>query len=216
MISHYVVFLALLSFFPILSYLIGSIPFGLLLTRFFLKKDIRKIGSGNTGATNVLRTGSKKLAFLTLLLDGGKGAFAIAFWMAFMISLESPGDTTIFRVNQLLQIGLFAVIGHCFPVWLKFRGGKGVATAIGVLLAAAPWAGLAACAIWLAVFFFTRISSASALAALAVAPVVTFAVYGPDPALIALAISAMIFWRHKDNIRRIMKGDEPKFGQKKE
>lgn len=199
--------------FLLLSYLIGSIPFGLLLTKVFLKEDIRAIGSGNIGATNVLRTGNKKLAFLTLLLDGFKGAVP-------PLLVGNITATTPELQQQLYDIaliaGLFAILGHCFPVWLKFKGGKGVATAIGVLLAAVPIAGLAACAVWLAVFVLSRVSSASALAALAAAPVVTLMVYGPLPAMIVLLISALVFWRHKDNIKRLMKGEEPKFGKKKE
>lgn len=196
----------MIALFLILAYLIGSIPFGLLLTKIFLKEDIRAIGSGNIGATNVLRTGKKGLALATLLLDGGKGALAI-----YLFYILGKADI----VSSCL-VGFFAILGHCFPVWLKFKGGKGVATAIGVLLAAVPMAGLAACAVWLAVFFLTRISSASALSALAAAPVVTYMLYGSIPAVIVLLIAALVFWRHKDNIRRLMKGEEPKFGGKKE
>ncbi len=207
--------------FLLFAYLIGSIPFGLVLTKIFLKEDIRAIGSGNIGATNVLRAGSKKLAFLTLLLDGLKGAAPVFFInlvfyaLDHALSLSSlPFEDT--RITTGLCVGLAAILGHCFPVWLKFRGGKGVATAFGVLLAAAPVAGLAACAVWLAVFFLMRISSAAALSALAVAPVVTLILYGATPAVIVLLIAALVFWRHKDNIRRLMKGQEPKFGRQKQ
>jgi glycerol-3-phosphate acyltransferase PlsY len=202
--------------FSAFAYLIGSIPFGLVLTQRFLKKDIRTIGSGNIGATNVLRTGNKFLALLTLLLDSGKGAFAIFLWIAFMYSMQSEGEETIIYTNDILIVGLFAILGHCFPVWLKFKGGKGVSTALGVLLAAVPYAGLAAALVWIGTLFLTRISSASALAATFTAPVVTLIIYGPMPALIVLAIALLIAYRHKDNIKRLLKGEEPKVGKKKD
>ncbi|MGH1397952.1 MAG: glycerol-3-phosphate 1-O-acyltransferase PlsY [Alphaproteobacteria bacterium] len=186
-----------------LAYLIGSIPFGFLLTKFFAKQDIRDIGSGNIGATNVLRTGNKALAALTLILDGGKGAFAV-FILPFLLP---------FGVSPL-AIGLFAMIGHCFPIWLKFKGGKGVATSLGVLLAAAPWVGLAACGAWLASAFLFRISSLAALVAIGLAPLFAFFIYGAVPAGICAVIAALVFWRHKDNIARLLKGEEPKIGKK--
>lgn len=184
----------------IISYLIGSIPFGLILSRLSGFGDIREIGSGNIGATNVLRTGNKGLAFATLMLDGMKGAFAIA-----MLSMLAPA----------LLVGLFAILGHCFPVWLKFKGGKGVATTFGVLLVATPWAGLIAAVTWGIVAGFTRISSLSALSAAAIAPAVTLIYYGLTPAAITLLITVLVFWRHKENIQRLMKGEESKIGSKK-
>lgn len=187
----------------LLAYLIGSIPFGLVLTKIFIQKDIRSIGSGNIGATNVLRTGNKALAAATLILDGGKGAFAV-----FVLPLLLPFGTLP------LAIGLFAMIGHCFPVWLKLKGGKGVATALGVLLAAVPWVGVAACATWLASAFLFKISSLAALVAIGSAPVVTFFVYGTAPAVVCVLIAALVFWRHKENIRRLLKGEEPKIGSR--
>lgn len=199
----------------ILAYLIGSVPFGLLLPKMFGYGDIRKIGSGNIGATNVLRTGNKKLAFATLVLDGGKGAFAIYILCGlpekmteqFFLSIDA-------HTVMALLIGLFAIIGHCYPVWLKFKGGKGVATTLGVLLAAVPFAGMAACAAWLVCALITRISSLSALVAALTAPVITLVFYGQTAALIALCITALVFWRHRENIRRLLAGTEPKIGKK--
>lgn len=203
------------------SYLVGSIPFGLILSKFAGYGDIRNIGSGNIGATNVLRTGNKKLAALTLLLDSLKGAAIITLY-TYLHSEPDPNPylhTTVMPFyaspENCLALGFLAVLGHNFPIWLKFKGGKGVATTLGVLLAAVPYTGLAACALWLATFFFTRISSASALAALAAAPIVTLLIYGLTPAAIVLLIAALVFFRHKDNIRRLLKGEEPKFSRKK-
>src|ERR1700679_1324467 len=141
----------------LLGYLLGSIPFGLILTRLAGTQDLRKIGSGNIGATNVLRTGHKGLAAATLLLDGIKGAPAV------LLGLHLAG------IDGVFAGGLAAVLGHMFPVWLKFRGGKGVATGFGVLFAAAWPAGLAAGAVWLAIFLLSRMSSAGALSAFAAA-----------------------------------------------
>ena len=196
-----------------LSHLIGSIPFGFLLSKLSGHGDIRKIGSGNIGATNVLRTGNKKLAAFVLFLDAAKGGIA-AFALSALLADSSCGENT-YTVFALL-FGLSAILGHCFPIWLKFKGGKGVATAIGVLLAAVPLAGLAACGIWLLSAFAFRISSLAALIATASAPLVTFFVYGDTPALITLLIAALVFMRHKDNIKRLIKGEEPKIGKKKE
>ena len=188
----------------IIAYLIGSIPYGFILTKLVAKQDIRAVGSGNIGATNVLRTGNKLLAFTTLLLDASKGVVAILF-----ISIFLP-----FGANAI-AIGLFAIIGHCFPIWLNFKGGKGVATALGVLLAAVPVAGLIACGVWLASAFAFRISSLAALIAIGSAPFVVFVIYGASPAVVCLFIAALIFWRHKANIQRLMKGTEPKIGVQK-
>ncbi len=192
----------------IISYLIGSIPFGLIITKLFTKQDIRKIGSGNIGATNVLRTGSKKLAIATLLLDAGKGGILI-----FIISNILPHNSII---PILLYIGFFTILGHCFPVWLKFKGGKGVATSLGVLLVAVPYAGLAALITWIISALMFRISSLAALIASFIAPIATFLIYGQEPALIVALITLLIWVRHKDNIKRIISGTEPKIGKKKD
>lgn len=180
------------------GYLLGSIPFGLVLTRMAGLGDLRAIGSGNIGATNVLRTGRKGLALATLLLDSGKGAIAaLVAW-------------AIWGQQAALVAGLFAVLGHNFPVWLKMKGGKGVATTLGVLLATSPLVGLAACLIWLGMAFALKYSSLSALVALALAPFVALALGQPAHALVfgVLAVLAMV--RHHANIKRLLAGTEPR------
>lgn len=183
-----------------LGYLLGSIPFGWLLTRAAGLGDIRAIGSGNIGATNVLRTGRKWLAVATVLLDGGKGVAAVlcATWL--------DGWTAG------LWAGLGAVLGHLFPIWLGFRGGKGVATGLGVLLAAAWPVGLLACAAWLLGAALLRISSAASLIALALAPVLAALIEPWQAALLALAVAILVFARHEANIRRLLDGTEPRIG----
>lgn len=200
-----------------IPYLIGSIPFGLLLLRFFAKTDIRAIGSGNIGATNVLRSGKKFLALVTLLLDGLKGSIAATLITGIPEKFESGrmAGHPFLEHEIVLSLGLLAIIGHCFPVWLKFKGGKGVATAFGVLIAAVPFAALVAATTWGIVVGFFRISSAGALAAAAIAPLATLLIYGAMPAVITLLITLLIFARHKDNIKRLMTGEEPKIGAKK-
>tara|TARA_R110000868_G_scaffold128879_2_gene337310 strand:- start:620 stop:1240 length:621 start_codon:yes stop_codon:yes gene_type:complete len=182
------------------GYLVGSIPFGLLLTRLSGLGDIRQIGSGNIGATNVLRTGRKGLALTTLLLDGLKGAvvvIALNIWI---------GDLSVSLVG-----GISAVLGHNFPVWLQFKGGKGVATTIGVMLAAAPIVGLMVAATWFIVVATFRISSLSALVALALAPI--YASILDRPVIMAFAALGMLGWiRHGQNIKRLIKGQEPRVG----
>ncbi|WP_410324971.1 glycerol-3-phosphate 1-O-acyltransferase PlsY [Oceanibaculum nanhaiense] len=177
------------------GYLLGSIPFGLVLTKLAGLGDIRKVGSGNIGATNVLRTGSKKLAAVTLLLDGAKGAVALLIagqWGPDMAVLAAAG----------------AMLGHCFPVWLKFNGGKGVATALGILIAIAWPVGLLACATWLAVAALFRYSSLAALAALALAPVYAWYLADPQRMQLALFIAFLVWLRHKTNIVRLLRGQE--------
>ena len=183
------------------GYLVGSIPFGLLLTRWAGLGDIRAIGSGNIGATNVLWTGRKGLAAATLLLDGLKGVAAVL-----LLRVVAP--------EQDMVAGTAAVLGHTLPVWLAFRGGKGVATGLGVFLAAMWPVGLACCAIWLVAAKVTRISSASALAAFALAPLLALVLSGLEHALLALLVGVLIFWRHEANIRRLLAGTEPRIGQK--
>ena|SRR5690554_5502321 len=185
------------------GYLLGAIPFGLLLTRLTGAGDLRRIGSGNIGATNVLRTGRKDLAAATLLLDGGKGAVAVlvaGYW--------GP--------DMALSAGLAAVVGHLFPIWLRFKGGKGVATTLGTLLAIAWPLGLATCGAWLLVAAVTRYSSLAALLSLAAAPALAWWLLG-DLQLVEFAgILAILAWlRHADNIRRLLRGDEPRIGQRK-
>jgi len=185
----------------VVGYLLGAIPFGLILTRLAGQGDIRRIGSGNIGATNVLRTGKKGLAAATLLLDGAKGAVAVLLLAGY-------------DANGALVAGFAAVIGHNFPVWLKFKGGKGVATTLGVLLAAAWPVGLAACATWLAAAFLTRISSLAALIGLAASPLYALWLATPRTAALAAILAALGALRHHENIRRLLKGEEPRIGGK--
>jgi len=196
------------------GYLLGSIPFGLVLTQLAGMGDIREIGSGNIGATNVLRTGNKPLAALTLVLDGGKGAIAVLLIM--WLWPAPPLVTPLSGVPPLAPLvgGFAAVLGHNFPVWLKFKGGKGVATSLGTLLAVAWPVGLAAIATWILVAVVFRISSLSALAALGMAPLYAFYLIGPEVAVMALGLAILGFIRHHENIRRLLKGKEPKIGEK--
>ena len=191
----------------LIGYLIGSIPFGLLLAKLAGHGDIRAIGSGNIGATNVLRTGSKKLAAATLLLDIGKGALPILLYL-YLIPHDKMFEE-LFMAESLL-VGLGTIIGHCFPIWLKFKGGKGVATTVGVLLAAVPLAGLAACIAWLICAFTSKISSLSALVAIIVSVLMTFFLYGQAPTVITTIIALLVFIRHKENIVRLINGTEAK------
>jgi glycerol-3-phosphate acyltransferase PlsY len=189
----------------ILGYVAGSVPFGVVLTRFAGVGDIRAIGSGNIGATNVLRTGRKGLAAATLLLDGAKGALAV--WLCWEWINPSP--------LALALAGLMAVVGHIFPVWLGLRGGKGVATGLGVIAALCWPAGLLACATWLLVAKLSRISSAGALAAFVVAPLAVFGLSDHWRALAVLGIALLVFWRHQANIQRLLAGTEPRIGAAK-
>ncbi len=202
---------------PFVAYLFGSIPFGLILTKLFLKKDIRQIGSKNIGATNVLRTGNKLLAIATLVLDVVKGVIPILIYSAMykVTDYYTSAPAPISHTAYITLIAFFATLGHCFPIWLKFKGGKGVATGLGVLLAAVPYAGLAACATWIATAKILKYSSLSALIAFLIAPIVTLFIYGPAPAAICALITLLIWVRHKDNIKRLLKGEEPKIGKKK-
>lgn len=184
------------------GYLLGSVPFGLVLTRAAGLGDIRSIGSGNIGATNVLRTGHKGLALATLLLDGGKGAIAVG-----LAALLTGADDL-----AMLTAGFAAVLGHNYPVWLGFKGGKGVATTFGTLAAACWPVGIACGLTWLAVAALARISSAAALAALALSPVYAWLFSGPAAALMAFGLAVMGFHRHQANIARLLKGEEPRIG----
>lgn len=184
------------------GYLLGSIPFGLLLTRMAGLGDIRSIGSGNIGATNVLRTGNRWLAAATLLLDGGKAAAAVLIVQAVI-----PDPPLAFSLA-----GIAAFIGHIFPVWLGFKGGKGVATYIGAMLAINWLVGITFCGIWLLIALTMRMSSLSALSAAAAMPFLAYFVSGPHLAIGALAMSALLFYTHRENIGRLMAGTEPKIG----
>ncbi len=189
-----------------ISYLIGAIPFGLLFTRLFAGIDVRTVGSGNIGATNVLRASGKKAAIMTLLADALKG-----FLPVLLVQLLIRSDVTT------VLSGAAAVLGHNFPVYLKFKGGKGVATSFGVVLAVAPWIGLACLVIWLLTALLWRYSSLSALIAFACYPIITFIKSQPPErtyGALALFIFAMIYYRHRENIKRLIAGEEPKIGQK--
>jgi len=194
--------LGMLLFTIILSYLLGSIPFGLLLTRAAGLGDIRQIGSGNIGATNVLRTGRKGLAAATLLLDGTKGAAAVI-------------AARYFAPDDVLVAGGAVFLGHLYPIWLGFKGGKGVATALGVLLSVSWPVGLFACVTWLLMAVCFRYSSLSALVAAATTPVTAWFFVGPHAATLALFLASFVFIRHRENISRLIAGTETRIGQKK-
>ena len=185
-----------------LGYLLGSVPFGVVITRALGLGDLRKIGSGNIGATNVLRTGHKGAALATLLLDSGKGAIAVllARWLG--------GE------GAALVAGAAAFLGHLFPVFLGFKGGKGVATFLGTLIALSWPLGLMACGLWLLTAALTRISSLSALVAAAGAPLLALGFGARGLALAALFMAALIFLRHRANIARLVAGTEPRIGRK--
>lgn len=183
------------------GYFLGSIPFGLILTRMAGLGDVRKIGSGNIGATNVLRTGNRKLAALTLLLDALKGTVAVL--------LAAP-----FGEIYGLLAGLGAFLGHLFPIWLGFKGGKGVATYLGILLAAA-WPGAIVFAIvWLATAFISRFSSLAALGAAACVPIALFFLGQTHASLLFLILSVLVFIKHRENIARLLAGTETRIGSK--
>jgi glycerol-3-phosphate acyltransferase PlsY len=183
------------------GYLLGSIPFGLLLTHWAGLGDIRKIGSGNIGATNVLRTGRKDIALATLLLDAGKAAAAVLIVRA------------LFGPEPALVAGGAAFVGHCWPVWLKFKGGKGVAAFFGALFAGLPLVGVGVGLIWLIVAFVFRFSSLAALCAALAAPALAFALHrGWWGVGFCALLAALIIWRHQANLTRLMKGEEPRIG----
>ena len=194
--------LLLLLLWALIGYGLGSVPFGLLLTQKLGLGNLREIGSGNIGATNVLRTGNKLAALGTLVLDGGKGAVAV------LIARALAGEDTA----QLA--GLMAFLGHCYPVWLGFKGGKGVATFLGLMLALAFPVGVLCCLAWLVTAGILRISSLSAIVA-AASSTFWVAFFGPGAIFLLSAIlTLMVFWRHRENIARLRAGTEPKIGQK--
>ena len=198
---HHPLSFCLLAF--VFGYLCGSIPFGILLTRVAGGPDLRSIGSGNIGATNVLRTGRKGLAAATLLGDMLKGTFAV------LLTRYVLGD------NVAIAAAVGAFLGHLFPVWLRFRGGKGVATYIGVLLGLYWPAAIVFCAIWLLVALITRYSSLSALVASAAVPCLLILVGERRIAVLFLIFTLLLYWRHADNIGRLLRGEEGRIGAKK-
>lgn len=189
----------------LLAYLLGAIPFGLLLTRAAGLGDVRSIGSGNIGATNVLRTGNKGLAAATLLLDAGKGIFAVLLvrWLA-----TEPWWLELVAAGAVL-------VGHCYPIWLGFKGGKGVATFFGIAFILWWPIGTIAAVLWLGVTALTRISSAGGLAAAAGAPIAAYLLGAGDLALFFLGVALLIAWKHRANIGRLANGTEPRIGDKK-
>jgi glycerol-3-phosphate acyltransferase PlsY len=190
----------------LLGYLLGSVPFGVLVTRAMGLGDLRAVGSGNIGATNVLRTGSKGAALATLLLDGGKGALAVI--LARALAGGGGGEAAA------QAAGLAAFLGHCFPVWLRFRGGKGVATFLGTLLALAWPVGVGACVLWLATAAISRLSSLAALVAALGAPVLAALLGRGEVAVLAALLAGVLAVRHASNIARLRAGTEPRIGQK--
>lgn len=184
------------------GYLLGSIPFGLVLTRLAGFGDIREIGSKNIGATNVLRTGRKDLAAATLILDAAKAGIAALIF------------TALFGTTEGLVAGGMAFLGHCFPVWLGFKGGKGVATFYGTLFAVAWPVGILAALTWIGMAMMIRISSLSALVAAAAAPIIAYAFNRPGVAALCVFLAVLIYWRHRTNITRLLSGDEPRIGAK--
>jgi acyl phosphate:glycerol-3-phosphate acyltransferase len=192
-----------ICFLFVCAYLLGSVPFGLVLTKLAGLGDIRTIGSGNIGATNVLRTGNKQLAILTLFLDGGKGALAVYLGI-------------VLTNNEFISLlmGMTTVLGHIYPIFLKFKGGKGVATFIGFLLMFSWEIGLAAIFTWLLIAFVLRRSSAAALAAIGASPFYAWFFDMPEYSFHILMLAALIIYRHRDNIDRLLKGTEPIIGKK--
>ena len=194
-----------------IAYLLGSIPFGLILAKLFGGTDVRKAGSGNIGATNVARVAGPLAGVLTLLLDAAKGYAAVG-----VASRATHGGT-----NAVVLAGLFALLGHCFPIWLKFRGGKGVATAAGLFLALCPWALAAALLVFALVVSVSRLVSLASLASAASLPLLVYLLWTPHfvpPAIVtfgSLAMSAVVIWQHRGNIGRLARGEEPKFSLRK-
>jgi glycerol-3-phosphate acyltransferase PlsY len=191
---------ALFALVALAGYLLGSVPFGVLMARAFGLGDLRKVGSGNIGATNVLRTGNRTAAALTLGLDAAKGAAAVMIARAAGLTEDAAA-----------LAGLAAFLGHLFPVWIGFRGGKGFATFLGTLLALAPLAGVAACATWLVTAAAFRISSLAALVAAALAPLYMLAL-GEAGTLVTALMAALVYVRHRANIARLRAGTEPRIG----
>lgn len=193
----------LLALTALFAYLLGSIPFGVVITRAMGLGDLRQIGSGNIGATNVLRTGNKGAALATLVLDAAKGGIAV------LIARALLGE------DSAQLAGLFAFLGHLFPVWLGFRGGKGVATFLGILIALSWPIGLAACATWLVMALVTRTSSVAALASAGTSALWLLFLNEGRMLLLVVILTILVYIRHSENLKRIKEGTEPKIGQKK-
>ena len=184
----------------ILAYFLGSIPFGVIISKVYGLGNLRNLGSGNIGATNVLRTGNRFAALLTLILDGSKGLLGVI--LARFISEDAA-----------ITASVCVILGHIYPIWLKFVGGKGVATFIGALLALNLMAGILVCLVWLSVAFFYRYSSLAAIISSISAPIWIFLFYGNDALVVTLIMTILVLYRHKDNIRRLVDGSESKIGK---
>ena len=184
----------------VLAYILGSIPFGILISKIFGLGNLRNLGSGNIGATNVLRTGNRFAALLTLILDGSKGLLGVI--LARFISEDAA-----------ITASVCVILGHIYPIWLKFLGGKGVATFIGALLALNLMAGILVCLVWLSVVFFYRYSSLAAIISSISAPIWISLFYGNDALVVTLIMTILVLYRHKDNIRRLADGSESKIGK---
>ncbi|MEL7132031.1 MAG: glycerol-3-phosphate 1-O-acyltransferase PlsY [Pseudomonadota bacterium] len=195
--------LATLALWGVIGYLLGSIPFGMVLARVMGLGNLREIGSGNIGATNVLRTGNKGAAALTLMLDAAKGAIAL------LLARAITGQEDAAQIA-----GLAAMLGHCYPIWLGFKGGKGVATFLGLMIALHWVVGLAACVAWLVGAGLSRMSSMGALVAAAASTFLMMFLGYPDGLFLGVVLTLLVFWRHRENMRRIKAGTEPKIGQK--
>ena len=199
----------ILIFFSVFGYLVGSIPFGLILTKSSGLGDIRNIGSGNIGATNVLRTGNKKLAFITLIMDAGKGAFAIYLGVLLFNFLEISNFVSLELLKSI--IATVSVVGHCFPIWLKFKGGKGVATGLGAILFLNLTIGIIALLIWIIIAKLFKMSSLSALFTYFIVPILIYYYDKENYFFIASLLISIICWfQHRENIKRLLKGLEPK------
>lgn len=193
---------ATLLLWAVIGYVLGSIPFGLILSRVMNLGNLREIGSGSIGATNVLRTGSKAAAALTLIFDAAKGAIAVIAARA--LASEDAAQLA----------GLMAMVGHCYPIWLKFQGGKGVATYLGLLLALSLPVGIGACIAWLVGAAIFRISSMGSLVSAAASSFLVVFASDVPMVILSIVLTLLIFWRHRSNITRLRAGTEPKIGQK--
>ena len=198
----------LAAIFIVIAYLIGSLSFAVIVSKAFALPDPHSYGSGNPGATNVLRSGKKLAALLTLAGDAGKG------WLAVMLALLFAPEYGL-GAGTVAAVALGVFLGHLFPVYFGFKGGKGVATALGILLAINPWLGLATLATWIIIAVFFRISSLAAIVSAVFAPFCTFWWFGLSPyTFAALGIGLLLIWRHRDNIRKLLAGEESRIGQK--
>jgi len=210
-------YLSVFAFWSVVGYFLGSVPFGLVLTRLAGYGDIRKIGSGNIGATNVLRTGNKTLALLTVLLDAFKAGFAA--WLAYHFSPDAEyyflGYGSSVNVIASLVAGLFGILGHMFPVWLKFKGGKGISSSLGLLLMTCPVVGWIALAVWLVMAFLFRYSSLAALTAAVCVPFISYLNASPVYTFFYTIVVVLVILKHHTNIVRLLKGQESKISFKK-